>query len=199
MVGVAQLVEPRIVIPVVAGSSPVVHPIFQDGPLAQLVEQETLNLLVVGSTPTRPTKFLVEPRARHRRQDERRPSAPFAFLRFVCALDRSRARCRELTTPDRFDSIPIVRRAPGVDRVSQRRRSAVDSAANRVKSAPCAGSVAGGPAPNDCFGDKVGATRDVPGRATESRAVPPRFTAIETARIRVRISAGLNGRKWRNW
>jgi len=28
-----------------------------DGPLAQLVEQETLNLLVVGSTPTRPTKF----------------------------------------------------------------------------------------------------------------------------------------------
>ena len=26
MVGVAQLVEPRIVIPVVAGSSPVVHP-----------------------------------------------------------------------------------------------------------------------------------------------------------------------------
>ena len=27
------------------------------GPLAQLVEQETLNLLVVGSTPTRPTKF----------------------------------------------------------------------------------------------------------------------------------------------
>ena len=28
MVDVAQLVEPRIVIPVVAGSSPVVHPIF---------------------------------------------------------------------------------------------------------------------------------------------------------------------------
>ena len=27
------------------------------GPLAQLVEQETLNLLVVGSTPTRPTNF----------------------------------------------------------------------------------------------------------------------------------------------
>jgi hypothetical protein len=56
MVGVAQLVEPRVVIPVVVGSSPIVHPIFQkDGPLAQLVEQETLNLLVVGSTPTRPT------------------------------------------------------------------------------------------------------------------------------------------------
>ena len=29
----------------------------QEGPLAQLVEQETLNLLVVGSIPTRPTKF----------------------------------------------------------------------------------------------------------------------------------------------
>ena len=30
---------------------------FTCGPLAQLVEQETLNLLVVGSTPTRPTNF----------------------------------------------------------------------------------------------------------------------------------------------
>jgi hypothetical protein len=29
MVDVAQLVEPRIVIPAVAGSSPVVHPTFQ--------------------------------------------------------------------------------------------------------------------------------------------------------------------------
>ena len=75
MVGVAQLVEPRIVIPVVVGSSPIVHPIQMRnaltgacvaascgevlifGPLAQLVEQETLNLLVVGSTPTRPTNF----------------------------------------------------------------------------------------------------------------------------------------------
>ena len=28
MVGVAQLVEPRIVIPVVVGSSPIVHPRF---------------------------------------------------------------------------------------------------------------------------------------------------------------------------
>ena len=28
MVGVAQLVEPRIVIPVVVGSSPIVHPTF---------------------------------------------------------------------------------------------------------------------------------------------------------------------------
>jgi hypothetical protein len=70
MVDVAQLVEPRIVIPAVAGSSPVVHPTFSGwvrvgfvgckvyGPLAQLVEQLTLNQLVVGSIPTRPTKFL---------------------------------------------------------------------------------------------------------------------------------------------
>ena len=29
MVGVAQLVEPRIVIPVVVGSSPIVHPSFR--------------------------------------------------------------------------------------------------------------------------------------------------------------------------
>jgi hypothetical protein len=67
MVDVAQLVEPRIVIPAVAGSSPVVHPTFAGcesssallekvlGPLAQLVEQLTLNQLVVGSIPTRPT------------------------------------------------------------------------------------------------------------------------------------------------
>lgn len=41
MVDVAQPVEPRIVIPVVAGSIPVVHP--NVGPLAQLVEQLTLN------------------------------------------------------------------------------------------------------------------------------------------------------------
>jgi hypothetical protein len=67
MVDVAQLVEPRIVIPAVAGSSPVVHPTLTGcesssallekvlGPLAQLVEQLTLNQLVVGSIPTRPT------------------------------------------------------------------------------------------------------------------------------------------------
>jgi hypothetical protein len=49
MVGVAQLVEHRIVIPAVVGSSPIVHPIFLKadlwillwlkGPLAQLAEQ----------------------------------------------------------------------------------------------------------------------------------------------------------------
>ena len=68
MVDVAQLVESRIVIPAVAGSSPVVHPTSllrrgvgswsvgkSFGPLAQLVEQLTLNQLVVGSIPTRPT------------------------------------------------------------------------------------------------------------------------------------------------
>jgi hypothetical protein len=56
MVDVAQLVEPRIVIPVVVGSSPIVHPISLGsiGPLAQLVEQLTLNQRVVGSIPTRP-------------------------------------------------------------------------------------------------------------------------------------------------
>jgi hypothetical protein len=47
MVDVAQLVEPRIVIPAVVGSSPIVHPTlhwqFLFGPLAQLVEQLTLN------------------------------------------------------------------------------------------------------------------------------------------------------------
>jgi hypothetical protein len=52
------------VIPAVAGSSPVVHPTLGasglliewfEGPLAQLVEQLTLNQLVVGSIPTRPT------------------------------------------------------------------------------------------------------------------------------------------------
>lgn len=81
MVDVAQLVEPRIVIPAVVGSSPIVHPIcmatvipvtrqrstelllgtqpvpefFRDGLLAQLVEQLTLNQLVIGSSPIRPT------------------------------------------------------------------------------------------------------------------------------------------------
>ena len=70
---VAQLVEPRIVIPAVAGSSPVVHPTSKVrgeepgselidkvfGPLAQLVEQLTLNQLVVGSIPTPPTTYLL--------------------------------------------------------------------------------------------------------------------------------------------
>ena len=71
MVIVAQLVEPRIVIPAVVGSSPIGHPRFaitktrlsiygiviegRGGPLAQLVEQLTLNQRVAGSIPARPT------------------------------------------------------------------------------------------------------------------------------------------------
>ena len=55
MVSVAQLVEPRIVDPVVVGSSPIAHPRFA-GPLAQLVEQLTLNQRVKGSSPLRPTR-----------------------------------------------------------------------------------------------------------------------------------------------
>lgn len=82
MVDVAQLVEPRIVIPAVAGSSPVVHPTFDDGcesgsalldkvfgPLAQLVEQLTLNQLVVGSIPTRPTIYPLPQTSRTIRYD----------------------------------------------------------------------------------------------------------------------------------
>ena len=81
MVDVAQLVEPRIVIPAVVGSSPIVHPnrglhaaiclrglqarqvartrFRERGLLAQLVEQLTLNQLVIGSSPIRPTTFPV--------------------------------------------------------------------------------------------------------------------------------------------
>ncbi len=67
MVGVAQLVEPRVVIPVVVGSSPIVHPksMYERAParemrntcggLAQLVEHRTLNPLVRGSSPRPPT------------------------------------------------------------------------------------------------------------------------------------------------
>ncbi len=79
MVGVVQQVERQIVVLVVAGSSPVVHPALvaqldrapdfesvgrrfescrvryhiSEGPLAQLVEQQTLNLSVTGSIPVR--------------------------------------------------------------------------------------------------------------------------------------------------
>ncbi len=71
MVDVAQLVEPPDCDSGCRGSSPVVHPTPQGagveklfvgkslyGPLAQLVEQLTLNQLVVGSIPTRPTNSL---------------------------------------------------------------------------------------------------------------------------------------------
>ena len=101
MVGVAQLVEPRVVIPVVAGSSPVAHPRFlMNGPLAQLVEQETLNLLVEGSTPSRPTI----PQFRTKSSDARRDPVIFTIefvtfppcLPFGCAPLR-----RVLTAKDR--------------------------------------------------------------------------------------------------
>ncbi len=69
MVSVAQQVELWIVVPAVVGSSPIVHPIhkarrqnagghFKYGPLAQLVEQLTLNQRVAGSSPARPTNKL---------------------------------------------------------------------------------------------------------------------------------------------
>ena len=50
MADVAQLVELRIVGPVVAGSNPVVHPKYYAG-VAQLVEQLTCNQQVGGSNP----------------------------------------------------------------------------------------------------------------------------------------------------
>ncbi len=58
MVSVAQLVELRIVAPAVVGSNPIAHPNWPSplcGPLAQLVEQLTLNQSVAGSSPARPT------------------------------------------------------------------------------------------------------------------------------------------------
>ena len=60
---VAQLAEHRVVAPVVEGSSPFTHPInpakdvtLVGGPLAQLVEQLTLNQRVWSSSLQRPTK-----------------------------------------------------------------------------------------------------------------------------------------------
>lgn len=38
MVGIAQLVEPRVVIPVVVGSSPIIHPNFIFAKVAELVD-----------------------------------------------------------------------------------------------------------------------------------------------------------------
>jgi hypothetical protein len=58
------------VIPVVVGSNPIIHPSFKPsfpGPLAQLVEQLTLNQLVEGSNPSRPTKQSKTPVACDRR------------------------------------------------------------------------------------------------------------------------------------
>ena len=52
MVGVVQLVERRIVAPVVAGSNPVAHPKFRCGVISQEVRQEVVALSCVGSIPT---------------------------------------------------------------------------------------------------------------------------------------------------
>ena len=62
-------------IPVVVGSNPIIHPSFKPGsglksvhgPLAQLVEQLTLNQLVEGSNPSRPTNKAKTPIACDRR------------------------------------------------------------------------------------------------------------------------------------
>ncbi len=58
MVDVAQLVEPWIVIPVVAGSNPVIHPnLFKKRSIAQPGSAPGLGPGVVGSNPTAPTIF----------------------------------------------------------------------------------------------------------------------------------------------
>ena len=57
VVGVAQLVEHRFVVPRVVGSSPIIHPTQERGPIAQLVERRTLNPSVPGSSPGGPTIF----------------------------------------------------------------------------------------------------------------------------------------------
>ena len=62
MVGVAQWLEHWTVAPGVEGSNPFTHPrlcgkVRRRGPLAQLVEQLTLNQRVEGSNPSRLTNF----------------------------------------------------------------------------------------------------------------------------------------------
>lgn len=55
MVFVAQLAEPWIVIPVVAGSSPVKHPIQMR--YSSMAERQAHNLKVTGSSPVTATKL----------------------------------------------------------------------------------------------------------------------------------------------
>ena len=51
MVGVAQLVEPRVVIPVVVGSSPIVHPNFKVTSFVQIIvgALQWVDAIIVGA------------------------------------------------------------------------------------------------------------------------------------------------------
>ena len=58
MVDVVQLVERQIVVLVVVGSSPIVHPIKQLG-CRQAVRHHTLTVVCVGSNPAIPAIYMV--------------------------------------------------------------------------------------------------------------------------------------------
>lgn len=58
MVGVAQLVEPRIVIPVVVGSSPISHPICLFYRSRPFLLPALVHVMAAGATPRRPVLAL---------------------------------------------------------------------------------------------------------------------------------------------
>src|SRR6187549_3962209 len=58
MVGVAQLVEPRVVISAVVGSSPIVHPIFRSGSFAAFVAALLLFGVAASAQPAPRTLFI---------------------------------------------------------------------------------------------------------------------------------------------